>query len=469
MQTNRKMLFLAVGAVLVAGLHAATPKYVFMFIGDGMGMPQRMVAEDFSRRTGRGPLAMNALPYQGLTRTASADQLITDSAAAATSIACGVKANNCALGVTPDGRRVESVAELAKRKGMKVGIITTVTIVHATPAAFYAHRKNRGEVYRIALDLVDSGFDFFAGGGVYNKYDDTRDSEYRGNVFDVARKAGYSVMRERGPFLALKPGAGKVWGVFADEGLDFDIDDRHVFPTLKEMVVKGVELLDGPGGFFMMAEGGRVDYAAHANDAATTIKDIIAMDDAVKVARAFQERHPDETLIIVTGDHETGGMSMGFAGTGYALYMDRLANQTMSVGKFEGKVAKMFDRNPVTTFDDLKPLITEAFGFRFEGDAKKVPMALSKEELADIEKAFAHDAEFHRSKVEENAKYDGEKRYLLGGACRPVMSHKCGIGWSSGAHTAMPVLTTAKGCGAEKFSGFIENTDIARIMKGFYE
>jgi alkaline phosphatase len=129
----------------------------------------------------------------------------------------------------------------------------------------------------------------------------------------------------------------------------------------------------------------------------------------------------------------------------------------------------MFDRNPATTFDDVKPLISEAFGFRFEGDAKKDPMVLSKEELADIEKAFAHDAEFHRSKVEENAKYDGEKRYLLGGACRLVMSHKCGIGWSSGAHTAMPVLTTAKGCGAEKFSGFIENTDIARIMKGFYE
>ena len=469
MQTNRKMLFLAVGAVLVAGLHAATPKYVFMFIGDGMGMPQRMVAEDFSRRTGRGPLAMNALPYQGLTRTASADQLITDSAAAATSIACGVKANNCALGVTPDGRRVESVAELAKRKGMKVGIVTTVTIVHATPAAFYAHRKNRGEVYRIALDLVDSGFDFFAGGGVYNKYDEKSDAQYRGNVFDVARKAGYAVVREKGPFLALKPGAGKVWGVFADEALDFDIDDRHLFPTLKEMVAKGVELLDGPDGFFMMAEGGRVDYAAHANDAATTVKDIIAMDEAVKVACAFAERHPGETLILVTGDHETGGMSMGFAGAGYALYVERLAFQTMSVGSFSGKVAKMFEKNNNLSFDDVKPLITEAFGFHFEGDPKKDPMVLGKEDIGDIAKAFDHDFVLYNSRVEENTKYDGRKRYHLGGACRLVMSNKCGLGWTSGSHTAMPVLTTASGCGAEHFSGFLENADIGRIMKGFYE
>ena len=96
-------------------------------------------------------------------------------------------------------------------------------------------------------------------------------------------------------------------------------------------------------------------------------------------------------------------------------------------------------------------------------------MVLTEAELKGIVAAFDHDVKFHKSKIEENSKYDGEKRYLLGGECRVVMSHKCGIGWSSGAHTAMPVLTTAKGCCAEKFSGFIENTDIAKAMKAFYE
>ncbi len=141
----------------------------------------------------------------------------------------------------------------------------------------------------------------------------------------------------------------------------------------------------------------------------------------------------------------------------------------MSVAKFGDKVTSAFKTNPNLSFDDVKPIISEAFGFKFEGDAKKDKMVLSAEEVKGIVKAFEHDIEFYRAKVEENSKYDGEKRYLLGGECRLVMSHKCGIGWSSGSHTAMPVLTTAKGRCAEKFSGFIENTDIAKAMKAFYE
>ena len=258
---------------------------------------------------------------------------------------------------------------------------------------------------------------------------------------------------------------------FTNGALENAIDAKESQPTLAEMVSKGIEMLDGGAGFFMMAEGGRIDWAGHGNDAATNLRDVLALDEAVKVALAFQEKHPDDTLVVVTGDHETGGMSMGFAGTGYALYMDRLANQTMSVGKFEGQVAKMFEKNPGLTFDDIKPVLAKAFGFKFRGPgvADNDPMRLHTAEVKDIRAAFDHDVEFHKSKVEENTQYDGEKRYLLGGACRLVMSHKCGIGWSSGAHTAMPVLTTAKGFGAERFSGFIENCDISKIMKGFYE
>ena len=469
MQTNKKMLLLACGAALAAGLHAAAPKYVFMFIGDGMGMPQRMVAEDYSRRIGRGPLAMNALPYQGLTRTASANQLITDSAAAATSIACGVKANNGALGVTPDGQRVESVAELAKRKGMKVGIITTVTIVHATPAAFYAHRKNRGESYRIALDLVGSGFDFFAGGGVYNKYDDKKDSQYRGNVFDVARGAGYTVVREKEPFLALKPGAGKVWGVFADEGLDFEIDDQSRYPTLKEMVEKGVELLDGPDGFFMMAEGGKVDYAAHANDAATTLKDIIAMDDAVKVAYAFAQRHPDETLIIVTGDHETGGLAMGFVGTGSKFHIQLLARQKCSTETFMKRIHGMLVQDPGMPFEAVKPLVTENFGLIFDPATAKTPddrlLILSAPEIKELEAAYAADVAFVKSKQQETRKHDVRRRQKFAATAKRLLGNHVGVGWSSGAHTALPTTTTAQGVGAEKFIGLMENSDIGRRLK----
>ena len=146
--------------VLLAGwtVLAGAPKYVFVFIGDGMSTPQRMVAEEFARTTGRADFAMNALPYQVNTRTKSANAIITDSAAAATAIACGEKTNNGMLGVRPDGTRIDSVAEVAKRRGMKVGVVTSVTIVHATPAGFYAHNKNRGNTYQIALDLIASAY-----------------------------------------------------------------------------------------------------------------------------------------------------------------------------------------------------------------------------------------------------------------------------------------------------------------------
>ena len=467
----KKILFLVLAAIAVSAF-AGKPKYVFLFIGDGMSVPQRMTAEEFSRKSGAGSLAMNSMPFSAMTRTCSADSLVTDSAAAATAIACGTKTKNHYSGVDPEGEPVYSSAAAAKKAGVKVGIVTTVTITHATPAGFYAHRKNRGDAYGISLDLADSGFDFFAGGGLdVTEKNSTNHTQYaeHGEAYEYVRSKGYKIVETKDQFLALKPGDGKVFTKFTNGALESMIDADGSQPTLAEMVAKATEMLDGESGFFIMAEGGRIDWAGHGNDAATNLRDVLALDEAIKVALKFQDKHPDDTLVVVTGDHETGGMSMGFAGTGYALYMDRLVNQTMSVGKFEGNVGAAFKANPNLSFDDVKPIIAEAFGFKFEGDAKKDGMVLTEAELKGIVAAFDHDVEFHKSKIEENSKYDGEKRYLLGGECRVVMSHKCGIGWSSGAHTAMPVLTTAKGRFAEQFSGFIENTDISRIMKAFYE
>ena len=467
-----KKILAMMAAATAMSVWAEGPKYVFLFIGDGMSVPQRMTAEEFSRKAGTGPLAMNAMPFTATTRTCSFDSLVTDSAAAATAIACGEKTKNHYSGVDPEGKPLFSSAAAAKKAGVKVGIVTTVTITHATPAGFYAHRNNRGDAYGISLDLADSGFDFFAGGGLdVNPKNSQKHKQYAefGDAYEYVRSKGYKIVKTKDQFLALKPGDGKVFTRFTNGALESTIDADGTQPTLAEMVAKAVEMLDGDSGFFIMAEGGRIDWAGHGNDAATNLRDVLALDEAVKVAIEFQNKHPDDTLVVVTGDHETGGMSMGFAGTGYALYMDRLVNQTMSVGKFGDKVNAAFKDNPNLSFDDVKPIIAEAFGFKFEGDAKKDGMVLTESELKGIVAAFDHDVEFHKSKIAENSQYDGEKRYLLGGECRIVMSHKCGIGWSSGAHTAMPVLTTAKGRCAEKFSGFIENTDIAKAMKAFYE
>ncbi len=467
--TARHILAAFAAAVSLAA-SAAAPKYVFLFIGDGMSTPQRMIADEFSRKAGKGPLAMNTMPHQATTRTCSATSLVTDSAAAATAIACGVKTYNGAIGVDPAGKAVESCAVSAKKAGRKVGIISTVTITHATPAGFYAHRANRGELYGIAIDLANSGFDFFAGGGLDYAYKDKRAKDFAkyGHAYRYAESQGYHIVKTREEFLSLKPGCGKVLTRFTNGALENSIDADPAQPTLAELVSKAAEVLDGPEGFFIMAEGGRIDWAGHANDAATNLREVLALDDAVKAALAFQAAHPGDTLVVVTGDHETGGMSMGFAGTGYALYLERLAGQTMSVGRFEHDVGKLYGKRPDVSFDEVKPLIEKAFGLRFAGDGRKDPMVLTREEFKEIKAAFDHDAEYHKARVQENKAYDGEKKYLLGGACRLVVSHKAGIGWSSGSHTAMPVVTSAKGPGAERFSGFLENAEISRIFKSMY-
>ncbi|MBO7683457.1 MAG: alkaline phosphatase [Kiritimatiellae bacterium] len=473
---KRTSLALSVLLALPASVLAGAPKYVFLFIGDGMSTPQRMVTEEFARKCGLGDLAMNHLPYQSNTRTISADAIITDSAASGTAIACGKKTKNGMLGVDPAKKRVSSVAEVAKRRGMKVGIVTTVTIVHATPAAFYSHLANRGRFYRIALDLVGSGFDYFAGGGVYDKFDDRKDPDYRGNVFDLARKAGYAVtIDDRAAWAALRPG-GKSWSVFGHFGMNFAIDADGSEPTLAELLAKGVELLDGPQGFFMMCEGGKVDYACHANDAATNIRDILALDDAVKAALAFQERHPDETLVVTTGDHETGGLSMGFAGIGGKFRVEMLANQKVSTESFSSAIKKRIRERLARdggdlTIEEVKPMLREAFGFVFPGDggAAAGGIELRDGEVRQLRAALAKDVSFVRAKRRDTTAHDVARIYVFAQTAKNVLNARAGVGWSSGSHTALPTFTTAKGPGADILVGMDDNADIGLRMKRLLE
>lgn len=459
MNIKKYVVALMLGATLSVFADNA-PKYVFLFIGDGMSVPQRMNADEFSRAAGRGHLAMNTLPIQATTRTCSANALITDSAAAATAIACGEKTNNGALGVDTNKVALESVAYVAKKAGRKIGIATTVTIIHATPGGFYAHRQNRGLSYQIGLDLLNSDFDFFAGGGLGGAANDKKDPNYCGNLYNLAPEKGYTLVTNKADFLALKPGCGKIWMRACEGYMQYSIDADGTQPSIAEITAKGIELLDNPNGFFFMVEGGKIDAAGHANDAAPNLRDVLALDDAVKVALEFQEKHPDDTLVMVTGDHETGGLTMGFAGTGYAFRMDLLASQKCSTDAFGGHlnsaVAEARKELGATnvTFDVAIPVLEKDFGFVFTTNAaelaeiKDKTMVVRDEERKDLNKAF--------------------KEGKLPHAARRLMSTKCGIGWSSGGHTSLPVLTTSKGKCAEVFTGFMENTDIANRFKKLY-
>ena len=455
----------AAAVLCVSALFAgAKPKYVFVFIGDGMSTPQRMVAEEFAAATGHGALAMNRLPYQVNTRTKSANSIITDSAAAATAIACGAKTDNGALGVKPDGTRLESVAEVAKRSGMKVGIITTTMICHATPAGVYAHRKNRGETYRIGLDLVASGFDYFAGGGFGGKEDDRKDSQYRGNIYALAREAGFVVTTNRAAWAALRPGC-RALCTFNEKHLDFAIDrDPAVQPALSEMLEKGISQLDGPEGFFIMCEGGTLDFAGHANDAATNLRETIALDAAVKVALAFAAKHPGETLVVTTGDHETGGLSMGFVGTGGKFFVGRLAMQKCSTEHFSSEIKARLRADISLPFESVKPLVTEAFGLVFDGGAND-PMRITAAEINALKNAFEKDRSYVKKRLSDTTAHDVRRRYVFASTARGVLAAHAGVGWSSGSHTALPTLTTAQGVGADMLVGMTENADIGDRLK----
>jgi len=431
------VLLLALAFALGA---AEKVKYVFLFIGDGMSMPQRMLAEDFLFKAGQGKLLINHFPFQAPTTTRSANSLITDSAASGTAIACGEKTDNGRIGMdSKAAQKFTSIAEIARDRGRKVGIVSSVTINHATPASFYGHRPSRGDYYEIGIDLVDSGFDYFGGGGAA-KADDKKSKGYKGNLYDLAGKQGYKVVADRAGFDALVPGGGKVWARGADDALPYAIDRTGGEVTLADFTRKGIELLDNPNGFFMMVEGGKIDWMCHANDAGTVLRETFDFNDAVKVACDFAAKHPDDTLIVVTGDHETGGLTLGFVGTGYTSKVDLLANQKCSLDEFKSRVSKA----KASSFDELKPLIAECFGLHFDA-AKKDDLYVKPEEEAALRAAF--------------------DRKALPMAVVRLFDNKASLGWTSSAHTALPVVTSATGKKADLFQGMIDNTDIPKKLE----
>lgn len=440
----------AVSAAALAAQAAKPVKYVFLFIGDGMSIPQRMTAEELARiNTGKG-LAINSMPHQALTTTRSANSFITDSAASGTAIACGSKTNNGMIGMDPKGGRLKSVAEVARDSGRKVGILTSVTLNHATPAAFYGHNRSRGNYYDLGLDLVESGFDFFGGGGIA-ECDNKKAKSYKGDIYEIAEGRGYTVVRKDMKVLAaLKPGCGKVIATGADGALMYNLDAPDS-PRIADFTKKAIELLDNERGFFIMVEGGKIDWMCHANDAATVMAEVADFDNAVKVALEFARKNPRDTLVVVTGDHETGGLTMGFAGTAYNSYIDRLNAQKRSREAFNSASKKLAGGGKDIEFEDVIPLLSESFGFVFDEDSES-PLALSEAERGELEKAFGR----WKKDVSKGA---------LSLAAAKILNNKAGLAWTSDAHTALPVETSAQGAGAEVFSGTIDNTDIAKILK----
>lgn len=439
-------------------------KYVFYFIGDGMAMSQINSTEIFKGTlSSKDPMYKDKLnftvfPHQGMQTTQSANSFITDSAAAGTALASGHKTNNDVLGVNPTNTiKYKSMAEMAKEKGMKVGIVSSVSIDHATPAVFYAHEPSRNNFYEIALSMSNSGFDYFAGGGLLAPTGKKKDKT---DALDIAKQKGYKVVNNQNEIMNLSKNDGKVIaiqpGLANDEAMQYEIDRKNQL-SLADFTKKGIELLDNPNGFFMMVEGGKVDWACHANDAATTVRDVMAFDNAIAEALKFYAKHPDETLIVVTGDHETGGMSIGFSGTKYETFFNKIDKQTLSYEEFDKQIKAyraMVGENG-GNLQDWLPVLANKFGLT---------------ELTDYDKERLS-AALAQSMIEPKKRTKDEQTYLLYGGYEPfsmtvthILNQKAGIGWTTYAHTGVSIPVFSQGVGSEMFQGYYDNTDIAKKM-----
>lgn len=472
---------------------AATPKYVFLFIGDGMSYPQFQTASDYlgavqdsdyrqalpstdkNTRNGAvldGPERLNFMNFGtvGTAVTYDSCSFAPDSASTATSIATGHKTYSGMINVNEAGTEsFETIAEqLRDQKDWKIGIISSVNLNHATPAAFYAHQASRNNYYEIGQEMIDSGFNYFAGGGLKKVTGPDKDKE---SLYDLAAKAGYTVTFTQDEAASIGAGDDKVILIDEhladDDAMAYDMDRSSDDWALSDYVSKGIEVLDNDKGFFMMCEGGKIDWACHANDAGATVNDTLALTDAVQVAVDFAKQHPKETLILVTGDHETGGLTIGFAGTDYDTYLDNLSSQKISYAQFDEQYVKGYKENK-TPFETAMKDVENLFGLKMTG-AEDDRMVLTEYELNRLRTAYELAVSSDEVKL-------NEEQYVLYGSYNPfsvtvthILNNKAGIDFTSYSHTGLPVAVFADGAGANVFDGYYDNTEIYNRLANLLE
>lgn len=446
-------------SVCLAAASFAQAKYVFYFIGDGMGTNQVLGTEMYLAAlqgvNGRERLCMTQLPYSGHAATFSASNGITDSSAAGTCLATGSKTTNGVLGLSPQGDTLRTIAEHLKAEGWGVGIMTSVAIDHATPGAFYAHVPSREMYYEIGTQLAASNFDFFGGAAFHQP--NSKKHAGSANLYDLCEQQGYTFARGYQDAQS-KIQADKMIMVQKTDGIDrnqpsynipYALDRDSSDLTLEQIVRTAIPFLEQKyERFFMMVEGGMVDYACHGNDAAAAIGEAIALDEAIRVAMEFYKAHPDETLIVITADHETGGLALG--NSDYTLNLQLLQYQRCSAWILSDRISALFKDNAKPAWSTVQQVLGDCLGLYRE-------VELTKEEDESLRTAYKK-AIVHKSKDTKTMYKDINE---IGATAVRILNGKAKIGWTTGAHSAHAVPIFAIGAGAEQFTGWHDNSEIA--------
>lgn len=445
-----------------AGRRGDQPRNIIWMVTDGMSPGVLPMAEQFSLRArgtgtiwhalGRRPEAAHAVMDMG-----SLESMVTDSSSASSSWGSGSRIFNAWVNMLPDGTRLTPIGALAKDKRKRVGLVTTTTVTHATPAGFAAVSRKRDDEEGIALQYIDV-CDVVLGGGV-KFFSPTARKDKRDAFADYAR-AGFAVARSRDELRQAK--GNRLLGVFESSHLSYTLDRndsetlRATVPTLAEMTDAALSRLSAsPNGFLLQIEGGRVDHAAHNNDAAALLWEQLAFDDALGVVLRFAEKHPD-TLVVLTTDH--GNANPGLNGTGteygesnrsFERLLQARSSYTLVTPRLgvKAEYAMSEDRagtpKPKPTAEHVRETIRAAFGFDLSADETE-----SLRTVAAAAKGVSISKQLDKTV----------------GVLGQVLGNHTGVGWTGTSHTSDYTMLLALGPGSKRFHGFMKNTDAFPIL-----
>jgi len=457
---NKKIILgLSLALILALPSFAQKPKYIFYLIGDGMGLNHVNYTEIYQSKLkneiGTTPLIFTSFPYATFATSHSQSNDVTDSAAGGTALAVGKKTKNGVISMDSTGTIPhKSIAYAAKEKGMKVGITTSVSIDHATPAAFYANQSTRNKYYEIANDIKKSNFDFFGGSGFLSPTA-TYDKKEAENIETVLRNAGYTIVKGRDEFQKQKDKNKKIILTNDDDSnissLKFAIDQDSDDLQLADITQSAIEALESSkNGFFLMVEGGKIDWSSHANDAATTLNEVLDFNKSVQLAYDFYKKHPEETLIVVTADHETGGLGIGNGSS--SLKASNLVHQQVSQEQLSKEIGNLRKEKPNASWEDVKDLLSKNLGLW-----SKVKVSEQDEDI--IKDAYKKSFVDHNNETSKSLYANDDKIAKL---AVTILNKNSSISWASGSHSAAYIPVYAIGVGAETFTSKLDNIDIPK-------
>jgi alkaline phosphatase len=440
-------------------LSTTSPKYIFLFLSDGGGMAHLEIARQYRRHIlNEDFVIVDKIMKEGsvgVMTTHAADSLSTDSAAAATALAGGCKGNLGALGLCADGTIAVSSMELARRRGMRLGLITNAAVYDASPAAFVCHVPNRRDFAAIVSRYLDLAPDVLMGGGKEQFMARSQTGGLGADEGDALRaflRKHYRLVENKTDLD--RANSGKLLGLFAAKDMSFEIDrDKTREPSIYDMTRVAIRVLheNNPRGFFAFIESENIDTAAHLSDITSVIHDYREFDRAVGLAYEFYRKYPSETLILVTSDHETGGL-------GFTLGLKDLSS-TASSNQVAGTVA------------DFKKL--QSIDISLQKAAQILGPQPNDESIEKMMREHFHGFTLAPEFKEAIIRRRPFSRTLFGNITANTLglmiANNTQIYWQNSAHTNQPVLVAALGASAEKFRGYYDNAEFGRKLKAVIE